>query len=183
MLAAAQLAEAAASREEVVADLVDLLDGLLDLADVLAAAQLAGAALAREVVVAHLVDLLDGLVGTVARLALALGGITVFAFGAGLTRGTRGLFAALEAGTVVVFAVEEAAAVAVLARLGLLPVEALSTRRRLDGLALGVEVLAVVAVAATALVAEGAVPWLTTRARCVRTFDGLVWAFTILVDS
>ena len=64
--------------------------------------------------------------------------------------------AAVRAEARVVPAVREAAAVAEFALARLLPVVALAARRRRDGLALGVLVLALVAVAARPLVAERA---------------------------
>lgn len=83
VLAAAQVAGAAAADEVVVALLLDLLH--LDLTNVLAAARVAQAAAAAEVVVALLVDLLLGLaLAAAAGLALALSTLLVGFLLAGL---------------------------------------------------------------------------------------------------
>lgn len=148
--AAAHVAEAAAPLEEVVADLVELLDFLLDVTLVDAAALVTVAAPACEVVFADLVDLLHltrlawlaralaALAAAAARLALALGllGLLDVLAGAGVAEAaTAGVEVTADlhgevaaAGCVearVVFAVAEAAAVAELAVARLLEGEAL----------------------------------------------------------
>ena len=179
VLAAAHVAEAAAPFLVVVADLVDLHHRLLrDVAHVLAPAVVAVAAAPGLVVVADLLELL-AVVARLAGLALLL-----LLLRAG---GRDALAVAVEPR--VVRPVGEAAAVAEVALAGLLPVrgkgeagekerfsnrwrrvgsvaseknvpvEALPPRRRRDGLALGVLVLAVVAVPAAAVVAVCAAHW------------------------
>ena len=162
--AAAEVAKLAPSLKEVVAHLVDLLNMLLHVANVTAAAVLAVAAAASSVVVAVLVELLSRDAGFAAGLAAGLAGaswavLTVnFFLGSCLLAGATGLagLALLLEARAVLLSVKVAAAVAVLALAVLLEVKALAARRGLDGVALRVFVLARLAIAAAAGVAERA---------------------------
>jgi len=102
--AAAQVSILALPLQEVVADLIQLLDLLLNpLRGVRAAALVPVAALAGEVVIADLVELLDRL-----GLAHALLLLADLAVGAGLPGGPGLALLLLEAAAIVVGAVEEA---------------------------------------------------------------------------
>jgi hypothetical protein len=150
VLATAHVTKAATSFSEVVANFIDLLDALLYFTNVLAAALITVPATALEVVVADLVKLLSGS-GAVPGLPLLLAAFAAFA-----AFSTGGLGLADEARAIIVLAMKVAAAITIGTFARLLPVEALSTGRGLDWLTLGVLVVTLVAVAATACVAEGA---------------------------
>jgi len=140
--ATAQVTKAAAALLKVVADFVNLLNWLLlDVSWMLAATVVTVAASSLHVVVADLIELLTGCI--VVALAVAL-----------LLTSSWDLVTRLVK-TFVVVAVLEAATITKLAFTILLEVEAKSTWWVGNGLTLGVLVLALVAVAAAASVAEG----------------------------
>jgi hypothetical protein len=142
MSATAQVTKAAAALLIVVADFVNFLDWLLlDVSWMQAATVLTVVASSLHVVVADLIELLTGCI--VVALADAL-----------LLTSSWDLVTSFVK-TWVVFAVLEAAAVTKLAFTVLLEVEAKSTWWVGNGLTLGVLILALVAIAAAASVAEG----------------------------
>lgn len=167
-MAAAKVSKAAAAILEVVADLIDLLDGdRFDITDVLAAALVTEAATALFVVVALLID---GLIGVSGSLAFTASTLTAGAAAGRLAA----LFCLVLAGeTGVVLAVSETALVAVFAGTVVPEFEAFSSGFRFTGFAggafaglgcfcfsffLGRETSVIFTVLETAVVAFGALP-------------------------
>jgi hypothetical protein len=148
--ASAIVSEATLAALEIVADLINLLNLLLHIANVLATAVITVGASTGGVVVALLVDLLTRL--TLTRLAhtrlantrLALLAIVLAIAVAVTVTVARLLLLLLEARAIIGLTVEEAATVSVLALAGLLPVEALAAGGGLNHLALAVDKLAII---------------------------------------
>merc|ERR1712166_1635497 len=150
MLSTAHLAESAPAFEVVVADFVDLFHFLWHVTYVLTTAVVTVSAPSFEVVVAGLVELLGWSVSD-SRLLLLFAIATLSATTTFCSWLSRFLY---ESGAIIIFAVQKSATITVTALAGLLPVEALTTWWRLDGVTFGVLVVALVTVSAPSCVSE-----------------------------
>lgn len=153
MLSTAHLAESAPAFEEVVADFVDLFHFLWHVTYVLTTAVVTVSAPSFEVVVAGLVELLGWSVSD-SRLSLLLLLFAIATLSATTTFCSWLSRFLYESSAIIIFAVQKSATITVTALAGLLPVEALTTWWRLDGVTFGVLVVALVTVSAPSCVSE-----------------------------
>jgi len=153
VLSTAKLAESASAFKEVSAHFINFFNLLWNITNVLPSALLAVSATTFQVVVADFVKLLGWLISDT-RLSLLLWLVATFATTAFGSRLSWLSLLLLEPGTIVIVTVKESAIVTVVALASLFPVEALSSRWRLDGVTFRVLVVALVAVSAPAGVTE-----------------------------